>query len=217
MLKRQGTRVLLVSRYCLDAQPYNTTQTTVSWDKCTLRTWLNDDFLNAAFTQREIGAIETTTVDNGIKQGYTFWKTSGCSNTQDRIFLLSYAEAAEYFGLTHTYCAGMNSKAAVTDYAAARAGYLDSAPKDADGKTIGIWWLRSPGANTEHGAMALSSGYVGSNKVSYTQAVVRPAMWLDLSLLIDRPETTTASAGISVGEYVTFGTYEQDNDRTNGA
>ncbi len=52
-----SNRSLLVSRYALDAVPYNAEYGDVSWEESSLRTWLNSDFLNAAFTVEELGAV----------------------------------------------------------------------------------------------------------------------------------------------------------------
>lgn len=50
VLDVQGDKALLISKYGLDVRPYNTEYNHVTWEECTLRTWLNDTFLNAAFT-----------------------------------------------------------------------------------------------------------------------------------------------------------------------
>ena len=92
-------RALLLSRYGLEAKPYNTEEVGTTWEKCTLRSWLNDEFLNAAFSTEEQSAILVTDVDNSDGQCYNGWGTSGGNNTQDRIFLLSYAEANKYLGV----------------------------------------------------------------------------------------------------------------------
>ena len=55
-------RVLLLSRYGLDAKPYNTAYVDITWEKCTLRTWLNGEFMDQAFSKTEQGAILTTAV-----------------------------------------------------------------------------------------------------------------------------------------------------------
>lgn len=39
-----------------------------------------------------------TTVDNSKAQGYSGYSTDGGNNTEDKVFLLSYAEANKYFG-----------------------------------------------------------------------------------------------------------------------
>ena len=64
VLDVQGDKALLLSKYGLDAKPYNTTYADVTWETCTLRKWLNDDFLKTAFSEDEQKAILTTEVDN---------------------------------------------------------------------------------------------------------------------------------------------------------
>ena len=62
VLAVQGNRALLLSRYELDAKPYNTLKTGVTWETCTLRTWLNGEFLNKAFTAEEKTGIQTRAI-----------------------------------------------------------------------------------------------------------------------------------------------------------
>lgn len=69
----------------------------MTWETCTLRSWLNSTFLNAAFSSEEQKAILTTTMDNSESQGNGQWSVTGGNNTEDRVFLLSYAEAKEFF------------------------------------------------------------------------------------------------------------------------
>ena len=64
VLQKEGNKALLISRYGLDAQPYNAEYTDATWETCTLRTWLNSTFLNKAFTAEEQKAILTTSVIN---------------------------------------------------------------------------------------------------------------------------------------------------------
>ena len=81
VLARDGNKALLMSRYGLDAKPYNTEYTSITWEECTLRIWLNGTFLNKAFTAAEQKGILLTNVDNGSSQGYSKWSTSGGNNT----------------------------------------------------------------------------------------------------------------------------------------
>ena len=46
-----NNRALLLSRYGIDAQPYNTEHMSMMWGMCTLRKWLNEVFMNKAFTR----------------------------------------------------------------------------------------------------------------------------------------------------------------------
>ncbi len=176
----KNNRVLLVSRYGLDAKPYNTSHTSITWEKCTLRAWLNKDFLVKAFTAKEQSAILTTMVDNSNSQGYSKWSTNGGNNTQDKIFLLSYAEANKYLGVT--YYSGKNTKARVapTAYALKQGASTNSSNKTAENTAAGRWWLRSPGDTQNNVALVYSDGSLSSVSVSNRTGVVRPALWLSL-------------------------------------
>ena len=126
-------------------QPYNTEYTDITWEKCTLRTWLNSTFFNKAFSTEEQGAIMTTSVDNSKSQGYSDWGTNGGNNTEDIIFLLSYAEANKYLGVTSDDRNNTKSRVVPTAYAEAAGASTYSSYKTADGEASGWWWLRSPG------------------------------------------------------------------------
>ena len=176
-------RALLISRYGLNAKPYNTSNTSVTWDTCTLRTWLNSVFLNAAFTADERAAILTTTVDNSSSQGFSGWSTN-CNNTQDKIFLLSYAEANQYFGVQFFRVSGSDSntrsRVAPTAYARAQGAYTSSDNQTADGKAAGWWWLRSPGYYLDNAAIVDDAGALIVSHVLDADGSVRPAFWINL-------------------------------------
>ena len=174
VLDVQNGKALLISRCGLDTQPYNTTSTDVTWETCTLRTWLNSDFLNAAFTDEERTLIATTTVDNSKKQCNSNWSTNGGKNTQDQIFLLSYAEAEQYFSSNEV------RMCVPTNYAVNRGAYRNKDSK-VDGHAAGWWWLRSPGLNQLRAAYVLSGGSLSCSSVHYGSASVRPAFWVDLA------------------------------------
>ena len=48
---------LLITRDCIDQLPYNERRANVTWENCTLRTWLNGEFLSTAFTPEEQARI----------------------------------------------------------------------------------------------------------------------------------------------------------------
>ncbi len=162
VLDVKGDQVLIISKNTLDAKEYHHSDTSITWEKCTLRTWLNKDFLNAAFSAAEQAGIETTTVDNSKAQGYSGYSTLGGNNTQDKIFLLSYAEAWKYFGSDSARVS------TPTKYAKAQYSYSDR------------WWLRSPGYWQAGAALV---DFDGSRTNSYsveTTYGVRPALWVNL-------------------------------------
>lgn len=173
VLSVQGDDVFLMADKALDCQPYNKEEESVTWETCTLRKWLNQDFYESAFTQEEQGMIKETTVANQDNPDYG---TEGGADTRDKIYLLSIDEVQnkEYgFGESR--------------YDQARVGMVTAyAIKGGVGvsdKNSSSWWLRSPGSDTSSTANVDSSGYLfwhGYN-VDYDSFAVRPALHLNLS------------------------------------
>ena len=103
ILSVEEGRILVISKYALDTKPYNNEDKKVSWETCTLRNWLNNDFYNNAFSNEEKKEILSVTLDN---KANTFYGTTGGNNTTDKVFCLSIEEAEKYFG----YYSFFNSK-----------------------------------------------------------------------------------------------------------
>ena len=178
-------RVLLLSRYGLDAEWYNTKRVDITWEKCTLRTWLNGTFLNKAFSEQEQEGILLTNVDNSKSQGYSEYNTSGGNNTQDKVFLLSYAEANKYLGVEYWQVTGAQnntkSRVAPTAYAVKKQwAFTSSLDKTADGMAAGWWWLRSPGYSQDFAAIVDTDGSLRFSVVNVSHGGVRPALWINL-------------------------------------
>jgi hypothetical protein len=123
-------------------------------------------------------------VDNSNSQGYSGWNTDGGNDTQDKIFLLSYAEAKRYFGVQHHSVSGSGnntrSRVSPTAYAAARGAYTSSSDKTAKGKSAGWWWLRSPGYFRNSAAYVIDDGALSYFSVDSDNGSVRPAFWINL-------------------------------------
>lgn len=182
VLARDGNKALLISRYGLDVQPYNSEKTDVTWETCTLRTWLNNTFFNKAFTSAEQATILTTTVYNFWTEGNTEWESGGGNTTQDRIFLLSYEEANQYLQVKYRQGIGDNNRASrvtPTEYALARGAYTQDY-KTPEGADAGWWWLRSPGREQRHAAIVNHNGFLFYDVVSSTSGLVRPVMWINI-------------------------------------
>ncbi|MCR5521153.1 MAG: DUF6273 domain-containing protein [Lachnospiraceae bacterium] len=92
VLSKTKSQLFVVSKYALDAVPYNKYKDTkVTWETCTLRKWLNEKFYNAAFNKDEKNLIKTTTVEN-FDNPDPEYKTPGGNDTKDKVFLLSQLE-----------------------------------------------------------------------------------------------------------------------------
>lgn len=166
VLAKEDDRVLVISQYALDCQKYNSTNTAVTWETCSLRGWLNDAFLNDAFSTEEQSQIESVTVtaDQNPKNS-----TPAGNDTTDKVFLLSIREVNKYFSsASASQCQG-------TAYCYAQGAY-----KASNGNCW--WWLRSPGISSNLAADVNDDGYVDfyGNFGYIDNYAVRPALWINL-------------------------------------
>ena len=165
-------KALLISKYALDCKKYNETRTSVTWETCTLRTWLNGTFYNTAFGSAEKSKIVSTTLTNANNPSDG---TNGGKNTNDKVFLLSIDEANRYFGSEEA------RRCAPTDYAIAKGAVTDSS-YTTGGRAACWWWLRSPGDGSDRAALVRDRGsvYLVGDDVSLDGVPVRPALLIDL-------------------------------------
>ena len=186
VLDVQEGKTLLISRYALDCKKLHDYDTgSLTWEMCTLRAWLNSDFLNTAFSAEEQQAILVTEVDNGKNQGYPgYHRVTGGKNTEDRLFLLSFAEAKQYFPSDESQRPKTGNEYDVynaVDYLPT-ATCQSTAYARAHGANAGLalWWLRSPGENQKCAMFVAGNGAAGY-KVPYyiPDGTVRPALWVE--------------------------------------
>lgn len=100
ILDENENGILLLSRYVLDDANYNDTKEEVTWETCSLREWLNNDFYNTAFDDEMKSHINTVTLDNEDNQHYG---SQGGNETSDKIFCLSVSEILEYYDFNSWY------------------------------------------------------------------------------------------------------------------
>ena len=183
VLHVEGDRAFLLSRYGLDAKPYNVEHTEITWEEFTLRAWLNGEFLSRAFSEKEQAAILLTDVDNSRDQSFhnDYIKANSGNDTQDKVFLLSYAEARDYLGLVRLQ-PDAKIECAPTAYADEQGAWISSIYTTVDGEPSGPWWLRTSSSRKYY------ASYVGGQEAFYCghdvdvkQISVRPALWVDLS------------------------------------
>lgn len=164
----RDNHALLLSRYCLDALPYNEDGGDVTWEDSSIRAWLNGEFLESAFGGDPNGFI--CTAECKTKDGRS--GTDGGENTTDRIFLLAVYEVTQYFPKESS------RRAPVTEYAKEQ-----GAEYDKNGN--GWWWLRTPGKTQDMAAGVHTAGGVNydGRDVDRTDLCIRPALWLDLDVV----------------------------------
>lgn len=167
VLEVKDGKALLISKYALDCKPYNTEHTDVTWATCSLRKWLNDEFLNTAFSSEEKAKVPTTTVSGNTNPEYG---TDPGAATQDRVFLLSITQANDYFKSDRERVCNP------TDLAVARGAW-----ENPDGNCW--WWLRSPGKTQDAAAAVFGDGdiYESGDDTGNDNNAVRPALWMELN------------------------------------
>ena len=169
-------RMLLLSKYVLDAAHYHYECEPVTWEKSDLRRWLNEIFVNMAFGFADQNRILPTTVVNENNPKY---RTKGGNMTTDKLFCLSLSE---YEKLPYGYKVAESTPAASqkVEYCAARNGQGDMVES-------AYWWLRTPGGfdwdDGEHGqeshwASIACGTSVMSQNVENDCVGVRPALWI---------------------------------------
>ena len=166
VLRNDGKTCTLISKYGLDAKPYNTEYTSATWDSCTLRKWLNTDFLSTAFSAKEQARLATARVSADKNPKYS---TNPGINTLDKVYLLSTNEVNQCFA------SDADRVCLPTQTAVANGAYTGNSGAC-------WWWLRSPGYRTDDAALVLSGGsvYERGHYVSNGSGAVRPVVVLRL-------------------------------------
>ena len=172
VLEIKDGKALVISKYALDCKRYNESYTDVTWETSSLRSWLNNDFIVAAFSNKEQAMLAKTTVNSDENKKYN---TNPGNITQDKVFLLSIQEAQKYFTSDEErVCSPTN--------------YVQDIYDDVEKWDVCWWWLRSPGASQSQAAGVYWTGSIqedGSdvdcNDVVYTALAVRPAIWIELN------------------------------------
>ena len=193
---RDGT-ALLLSHTAVECEPFQEDLRDVSWENCTLRSWLNgygaeanvsgkdyscagDNFLNTAFTSAEQEAILKTAVRN--EANYYFGMDSG-PQTEDRIFLPAESElfmhdSSEIHGFSRRDGAADRAKQfRPTGYALWKGAWLETGERG----TV-FWITRTTGYTHANVVYVGESGYMFNRGIPVTcrDAAVIPALVLDL-------------------------------------
>lgn len=171
ILAKDDNKMLVISDKAIDCKPYHSSYGNTTWEECSLRRWLNDTFVNEAFTTEEQEKILTTNVTADANPDYD---TDAGNDTEDKVFLLSIEEVNRYFNNdSERQCVS-------TEYAKANGAYT----YEIDGASNCFWWLRSQGGYSNKSASVVNSdGTVSKygNAVDDNRDCVRPAMWISLA------------------------------------
>ena len=159
-------RVLLITEYVIEDIAYLEGGGNTTWAECTLRPWLNGEFIETAFTADEQRFLVETML---MTPGSSKFQTRGGSPTTDRVFCLSIEELQKYF-----LCMP-ERKTTATAHA------LEEGVSEFGGGAH--WWSRSPGRYQDNIAYVTPAGNIdlyGINVGRENYMGVRPAMWVSM-------------------------------------
>lgn len=97
VLDKKDENILLLTKKSVGDRQYHKEyvgSAHITWETCSLRQWLNEDFYQTAFTEEEKKKICETEVKNPDSPER---ENDGGNDTVDKIFLLSVNEAEKYF------------------------------------------------------------------------------------------------------------------------
>lgn len=161
VLDRKEDQMLVVSLKIIDFQKFDVQKEHDTWDNSSLRSWLNGEFLQEAFTEEEQQQILLSEVTPDRNSKYP--NRNQGEATHDRLFLLSLQEAKACFG--------------------------DDLSPEADSSRLVMaitthrsnWWLRTAGA-PGCACFGIGKGFnqIGDKVAQYGYSGVRPAMWIRL-------------------------------------
>ena len=172
VLEKKNGKILVISKFAFDCEGYNRVFEHATWDTCSMRRWLNGDFMESTFSQDERDMMETI----HIGKDDVLYFDEGEDRTNDKLFLLSDKEADKYFRTNE-------EKLARVTFYAKRKNLWQTFDYYAH------WWLRTESHDEIGGTYVSSSGdisYCGGIIISngfdryYDHFGVRPAMYLKL-------------------------------------
>lgn len=167
VLAVDDNEALLISKYCLDCQPFNKSYGEVGWEFSYLRKWLNGSFFDTAFTEAEQERIVLSEV---ASEKNSIYGTKTGRDTQDRVFILGVSEARTYFATDE------ERMTTATEFARSKKGYIEP---EHDGCW---WWLRTVGFRNEYVTNVRYDGLVGETGqgVDAPDHCVRPVIRISL-------------------------------------
>ena len=183
VLKIRGTQATLLADRMPDCHPFHDSDEETDWSACSLRRWLNGEFLLRGFSREERQAIVETVNDNDRN---SYYGTYCGGSTVDRVFILSANEIyASPTATSYGFYAGSGiddpaRRFRSTLYAKCRGAWWSSV---AGYRGNSFWMMRTSGYTRSNTAYVCDFGYlyVRGTSVACDDVAVLPAVTIDLS------------------------------------
>ena len=142
ILKKQGNKLLALSKYALIVKAYNDKEESTAWSDCSLRRYLNNEFLKSAFTNNEVGYLDVYLSAADANKKYS--KIRQGRDVSDRVFLLSMKELED--------CPAAARQCEPVSIV------KNEVQRDENGKCR--WWLRTLGYDTDCASGVYANGRI---------------------------------------------------------
>ncbi len=188
-----GEDALIASYYGVSLHAFHCEPSPVAWEACSLRHWLNNDFLQSAFSNKDQEKIHSVMLaDEKTELSFTD------DQAADKVFILSESETERYFRKQSDRVLLYNDR-------------LSGTWSFSNGlMTTCRWWMRgkTQEINGRYCAPVCDhDGSFGGYQIASSQRMaVRPAMWVDLSALrpTELPDIDHLSIRLKKGELGTL-------------
>lgn len=198
VLDKDGNAVLLISHDVIAYQRFSDNLKCVIWEDSQIRSWLNQEFYAEAFDEEEQASIRETTLENLSTVGFAahvdpsgdVQVRESRPDTKDKIFLLSWKEAEQYYGNRLTDASVLGRRPSTAVLQKRKAIFTDLIIEELpamypysrhlpDGTERLSWMLRSTGMK-DYTIFVI--GYEGKWDQDYPDSYngVRPVMWVNV-------------------------------------
>lgn len=162
IIDENDENTLLISKHILDRLPFNssTIANATDWENSSLRTYLNSDFFESAFSDDEQALIVPADVQD-YKTDHVLGEV-----TRDHVFLLSYDQAWSYFPTES------ERLATLTEYARTKGKYASDS-----------YWLIDSYTSDLYKRLVNPEGFNKNNPRVNESEGVRPVIWVKSSAL----------------------------------
>lgn len=168
VLEVKEDEALLLSTKALECRPFtNESSDQVTWEMCSLRRWLNNNFLMEAFSKQEQERILLSEINAEKNPSFS---TDPGKTTNDKIFILSLFESRQYFS------SDSERQCCPTVYCGTRSPVTYQ-----NGNCW--WWLRTPGSISSFAVAVDMNGTIkidGMRANNPDHVMVRPALRVSL-------------------------------------
>lgn len=181
VLDVQDGKALVLSDLILEDKSFQGNASLLNeWTNSALRAYLNGDFYNKTFTQREKDRIVSTTLMNNINPKYSMIMGT---DTTDKVFLLSAEEVDRYFGNDGARIAYADRRTPAMRYSAINSQGVNPYEGVYQYYSPWFWWLRTPAQPASGDRKVLYVNPYGEVKEANIadEFGVRPAMWIKVA------------------------------------